>query len=557
MVKKTVEIQDITTVVSVTDPQISPNGKSVVYVHTTIDEQEDAYIANLFHIDLETRQHSQWTFGKDRISSPQWSVDGTAVAYLAEQGSRKQLFVLSVANGQINKMTNLEMGIERFQWSPCEKKIWVNGILDKEQTTKPHYQQIGFLTIESKKVEQVLVGDCHYRLEAISHDGEKIVYALAKEKQHDFVSGQPLYLYNLQTNEQTMLTENQGHFSGVTFSYDDSKLAYFGNSRQYGGATQNELFIADLQNQTNSCLTEGLDAPVGDCAISDSQNKTAAVPVWTKDDHLYFQVSTMGDVRLYFASLDGMIFPASPEMEHVLGYDVSHDGEFAILASSMMTQPGELYRLQITTGEYEALTFLNQEYVENTKLLEGQPTITLGSIEPVHSWLIEPVGIQEGEKYPLIIKVQDGTQGMFANTFYHELQLLAAQGYGVFYLNPSGSHGYSQEFAKATSEFAYKDTMTAIAEVVETIDWIDDNRLAVVGDYYGGLLTKLLFLYTKKADRSVSEKTQHLALKLENMEKDTKFVRFLETSMNDSHAYKPSHRIERLEQIMSWVKKYV
>ncbi|MGB6407463.1 MAG: prolyl oligopeptidase family serine peptidase [Planococcus donghaensis] len=554
MVKKTVEIQDITTVVSVTDPQISPNGKRAVYVHTTIDEQEDAYIANLFHINLETRQHSQWTFGKGRISSPQWSVDGTAVAYIAEEDGHKQLFVLSVADRQINKMTDLEIGIERFQWSPCGKKIWVNGILDKEQITESFYQQIGFLTIESKKIEQVLAGDCHYRLEAISHDEEKIVYALVKEQQHDFVPGQPLYLYHLQTNEHTMLTENQGHFSGVTFSHDDSKLAYFGNKRQYGEATQNELYIADLQNQTNSCLTEGLDAPIGDYALSDHQEITAGKPVWTKDDHLYFQVSTMGDVRLYFASLDGMIFPASPEMEHVLGYDVSSDGEFAILAISTMTQPGELYRLQITTGEYEALTFLNQKYVENKNLLEGQPTITIGSIEPVHSWLIEPIGIQEGEKYPLIVKVHEGTKGMFANTFYHELQILAAQGYGVLYVNPSGNHGYSQEFAKATSEFAYKDTMNAIAEVVETIDWVDENRLAVIGNQYGGLLTKLLFLYTKKADRSTSEKTEQLALKLENMEKDTKFVRFLE---NDSHMHKPSHRIERLEKIISWLKKYL
>jgi|GEM_PF-2004898 len=557
MVKKTVEIQDITTLVSVTDPQISPDGKSAVYVHTIIDEQEDAYIANFFHINLETRQHSQWTFGKGRISSPQWSVDGTAVAYLAEEGGNNQLFVLSLADGQINKMTNLESGIERFVWSPCAKKLWINGILDKEQTSNPLNQQIGFLTIESKKVELVLAGDCHYRLEAISHDGGKLVYALVKEKKHDFVPGQPLYLYHLETQEHMILTENQGHFSEVAFSHDDSKLAYLGNMRQYGDATHKELYIADLQTQTNSCLTEGLDVPVGDYAVSDSQGTTAGKAIWTKDDHLYFQVSTMGDVRLYFASLDGMIFPASPEMEHVVGYDVSREGEFAILAISTMTQPGELYRLQITTGEYEVLTSFNQDYVESTELREGKPTITMGSKESVHSWLIEPIGIQKGEKYPLIVKVHEWAHGMFANTFYHELQLLAAQGYGVLYINPSGSHGYSQEFAKIGRDVAYTDTMNAVVEVVETIEWVDENRLAVIGDNYGGLLTKLLFLYTKKAGRSTSEHTEQLDLKLESMEEDTKFVHFPKVYLNDSHGYKPSHRIDRLEQIVNWVKKYV
>lgn len=557
MVKKIVNIQDISKLVSITDLELSPDSNDIVFVSTTIDEKENVYKDILYHIDLKTREHHQWTYGKGRISSPKWSADSSAVAYLAEQNGNNQLFVLSVAEKQVIPVTHSDTSIERFEWSPCGTKIWISGILEKELTSTSLYQQIGFLNMESKKIEQVLVGDFQYRLEAISHNGKKIVYGITQEKNHEFVAGQPLYIYDIETKEQTMITENQDHFNGVAFSQDDSKIAYIGNMRQHGDATHKELYIADLQTQTNFCLTEGLDVPVGDYAVGDFQNTTSIVPVWTKDDHLYFQVSTMGDVRLYFASLDGMIFPASPEMEHVIDYDVSYDGEFAILAISNLTKPVELYRLEITTGEVEQLTTFNQTYVESTVLLEGQPTITMGAMESVHSWLVAPINIQEGEKYPLIVKVHEDMHGMFANTFSHELQLLAAQGYGVLAINPSGSHGYNQEFAKAGSEFAYKDMMTAVAEVVETIEWIDDRRLAVIGDSYAGLLTKLLFLDTKKGDRPINEQTDQFALKLESMEEDTKFVRLTEASLNHLNVHKPSYGVDRLEQKLNWLEEYV
>ena len=70
---------------------------------------------------------------------------------------------------------------------------------------------------------------------------------------------------------------------------------------------------------------------------------------------------------------------------------------------------------------------------------------------------------------------------MYANTFFHELQLLAAQGYGVLYVNPRGSHGYSQEFVDAVrGDYGggdYEDIMAGLDYVIEENDWIDTDRL--------------------------------------------------------------------------------
>ena len=544
MAKKAMEIKDLTKLVSVTDPRISPDGKRAVFVHTQIDEEENTYKAHLYHIDLETGKQIQWTHDKERLSSPRWSSDGTAVAFLSDRDDKNQLFVISTSGGEARSLTDFEKGVNGFEWAPCGTKIWFNALAkegktftDKEEKEekklpepyhvdkmkykmdgmgllpKEFHRHIGSVELESKKVEQLTEGEFDYRLEAVSHDGKKLIYGVTREENLDFVFRQPLYLYDVDSKKESVLIEEEGSFGGAAFSHDDSKVAFVGSTRQYENATHKEVYVADLNAQTCICLTEALDVPVGDYVVADHQQGAAAPDVvWTKDDHLYFQVSTMGDVRLYFASLDGMIFPASPDMEHVYGYDVSHDGEFAIAAISNPVNPGELYRLTIALGEREALTRFNQEFLEGTELAEAEPIITKGSKGwAVHGWLMKPYGYQEGQKYPLVVNIHGGPHAMYANTFVHEIQLLAARGFGVLYVNPRGSHGYSQEFVDAVrNDYGggdYEDIMNSVDQIVESNEWIDRDRLGVTGGSYGGFMTNWIVGHSKLFKAAVTQRS--------------------------------------------------
>ena len=544
MAKKAIEIKDLTKLVSVTDPRISPDGKRALFVHTQMDEEENTYRAHLHHINLETGQQSQWTYGKERVSSPRWSADGTAVAFLSDRDEKNQLFVISADGGEARSLTDFEKGVNGFVWSPCGTKIWFNALAkegktftdkeEKEEKKQPEpyhvdkmkykmdgmgllpknfHRHIGSVDIASKEVEQLTEGNFHYNLETVSHDGKKMIYGVTREENLDFVFRQSLYLYDIDTKEETIVIEEEGYFGGAAFSHDDSKIAFVGSTRQYENATHTEVFVADLKAHTRICLTESLDAPVGDYVVADHQQGASAPDVvWTKDDHLYFQVSTMGDVRLYFASLDGMIFPASPDMEHVYGYDVSRDGEFAVAAISNPINPGELYRLQIASGERQSLTSFNQAFLEQTELIEAEPIISTGSKDwEVHGWLIKPYGYQKGEKYPLVVNIHGGPHAMYANTFVHEMQLLAARGFGVLYVNPRGSHGYSQEFVDAVrSDYGggdYEDIIKSVNQIVEANDWIDAERLGVTGGSYGGFMTNWIVGHTNLFKAAVTQRS--------------------------------------------------
>ena len=100
----------------------------------------------------------------------------------------------------------------------------------------------------------------------------------------------------------------------------------------------------------------------------------------------------------------------------------------------------------------------------------------------VHGWIMKPANYVESEKYPLVVEVHGGPHTLYANTFFHEMQLLAAQGYGVLYVNPRGSHGYSQEFVDGVrgdyGGIDYEDIMSGVDYALENYyGWWETSHL--------------------------------------------------------------------------------
>jgi len=656
--KRNLEVKDLFKLKSVTNPHISPNGKEAVFVRTHIEEEDNKYVANLYHIDLETSEITQWTHGKDRVSSPTWSADGKQLAFLSNREEKNQVYILSAKGGEAKQLTSFENGVSSFLWSPCGQKVWVNAVVkegktftdieEKDENKKPEvyrvttmkyqmdgigllpqdsYQQIGVVEIETGEVTQFTEGNHQHALHAVSHDGEKLVMGVNRKENQDHEFNQPLYIVDVKTKEETVLVDEDGFYGGSTYSYDNRYIAYVGAPPTYQNTTQPELYIYDTEDGSRMCLTEGVDAPVGDHVVADhQQGDDAPAVVWTKDNHLYFQLSTMGDVRLYFASLDGGVYPASQENEHIYGYDVSKDGEFAVVAVSNAVSPGELYKQTIATGQREPLTSFNEEYLDEVALIEPESIVYKGAKDwDVHGWLMKPAGYEAGEQYPLVINIHGGPFAMYANTFTHEMQLLAAQGYGVLYLNPRGSHGYSQEFVNAVrGDYGgadYEDIMAGLDYAIAENDWIDADRLGVIGGSYGGFMTNWIVGHTNRfkaavTQRSISnwisffgvsdvgyyfndwqhgadmndvdklwaisplkyakdietplliihseddyrcpiEQAEQLYITLKSMNKETEFVRIPDSDHNLTRSGLPNLRIASLNEITNWLAKYL
>ncbi len=522
---------------SITNPILAPNEKSALFIRTQINEKENNYNAHLFHVDLESGDVTQWTYGNERVSSAAWSPDGKQVAFLVKRGDKQQLYILNSRGGEAQEITTLPNGVNSFLWSPCGDKVWITtsvkkglAITDEEEKEdkkfpkayvvdkmkykadsigllpQQRYAQIAIIDLTSKEVTAFTDEPYSHSLQGISHDGKTLVMAVNRIDNTDDVFRVPLYLVDVDTKAETLLIDEDGYYGDAAFSFDDRYIAFGGSDQTFKNATHGHVYIYDTQTKATQKLTEMFDVPVGDYTVGDTQQAASAPTVmWTENNDLYFQVSTEGDVRLYYATLEGALYPASPENEHVYGYAIFKNGNRALMTVSNPTFPGELFDFDITTGERKQLTNFNAAFLENTTLSTPEAIVyTAQDGLTVHGWLMKPANYVAGEKYPLIVEVHGGPHTLYANTFFHEMQLLAAQGYGVLYVNPRGSHGYSQSFVDAVrGDYGggdYQDIMDGVDYVLANYDWIDESRLGLTGGSYGGFMTNWAVGHTNRLD---------------------------------------------------------
>ncbi len=105
------------------DPQISPDGKRVVYVRQFSDVMTDKRASNVWIINCGGGDDRALTTGTFNDSSPRWSPDGTRIAYLSDRDGKPQIYVRWMDTGQTAKLTNLENPPSGLAWSPDGKLI--------------------------------------------------------------------------------------------------------------------------------------------------------------------------------------------------------------------------------------------------------------------------------------------------------------------------------------------------------------------------------------------------------------------------------------------------
>src|SRR5690606_4289867 len=117
----------------------------------------------------------------------------------------------------------------------------------------------------------------------------------------------------------------------------------------------------------------------------------------------------------------------------------------------------------------------------------------------VHVWYIKPVDAKPGRKCPAILEIHGGPHAMYGIGFFHEFQVLAANGYAVFFSNPRGSKGYGRDHCAAirgcwgTADWV---DVQAVTKFMQSQPFVDNKRMGVMGGSYGGYMTNWVVGHT-------------------------------------------------------------
>jgi dipeptidyl aminopeptidase/acylaminoacyl peptidase len=129
----------------------------------------------------------------------------------------------------------------------------------------------------------------------------------------------------------------------------------------------------------------------------------------------------------------------------------------------------------------------------------------------IQAWLLPPFGLDEssGARYPLIVQIHGGPHAMYSHAMFHEMQAMAAKGYGVVFCNPRGSAGYGQDFTMCTrgiwGEADMPDVMAALGAAL-ALPWVDGERVGITGGSYGGYLTNWIIGHTDRFKAAVTQR---------------------------------------------------
>ncbi|GAB3798698.1 S9 family peptidase [Virgibacillus kimchii] len=548
--KRALTAEDLTNIEVFSDPQYAPDGNSYTYVSTTINKDKE-YESHLFYQNLEESHAKQWTFGNHKNSQLRISPDGKKGLFVSSRSGTPQLWMLSMDGGEARQLTTFKNGVSTPAWSRNGKSIIFSAPLDsdddvknqkeltkeekqKEQESKKKkplvvnrlkYKsdakgfhdskrtQLILFDVDSETFTQLTDHDADHLYQDISPNGQLVLFSANLSENADYELKNDLFTVNVKTKEITQLTSGNGSYHSASFSPGGDKIACLGHEFEHKGATLNKLYLFDMATKKRTDLGTDWDMQLGDVMIGDTRlGQSETGPVWSSDEQrLFFIATDFGATGLYQVQLDGKLDVIYNNDNHVFGFSYHAESETFILGISTPTDPCNFYQLN-SSGELRQLTDSNKNLMNEVALSEPETiSITAEDGWKIQGWLLRPYGFTEGKKYPFVLEIHGGPHAMYGQTYFHELQLLAAKGYVVLYTNPRGSHGYGQEFVDACrTDYGggdYTDLMSAVDYVLENYSFIDENRLGVTGGSYGGFMTNWIVSHTNRFKAAVTQRS--------------------------------------------------
>lgn len=499
---------------TVSNPQLSPDGKQVLYTRTWTDAVNDKRPNDLWIVNTDGTRNRYFLEG----SNGRWSPDGTRIAFLKEgKPNGMQVFVKYLdTEGEPTQVTRLEKAPSNITWSPDgkhlaftmfvdDKKSWNVKLPKKPEgakwTTEPRfvdklqyrrdrqgfveqgYTHLFTVSAEGGTERQLTSGNWDYDgFFSWTQDGKKIIFSSLRIPEAEYANRESnLYAVELANGNITQLTERKGSDSYPVVSPDNKMVAFIGGEWTENFYLKSQVYVMNLDGSGVRAVSNDLDRIPSDLH-------------WAADNTgIYFTAEDQGTTNLFFTAAKGGTKAITKGAQTLSVDDISKNG-MAVGVRSTQLAPPDVVRFSLTNpADMRQLTSVNEDLLTNVKLGEAEEIwYTSADGMKVQGWIVRPPDFDPKKKYPLILQIHGGPHAMYNVAFNFNRQLHASEGYVVLYTNPRGSTGYGYDFANAIQNAYpskdYDDLMNGVDAVIAK-GYIDEKRLYVYGGSGGGVLT--------------------------------------------------------------------
>jgi len=501
--------------------QVSPDGKELLYSVQYCSVARNKSNRDLYVVPLTGGPSEQLTKTVTSELEATWSADGKEIFFLSsDKSGLMQLWKMRRDGKKRRQLTEDTTGIDAFSLSPDQTKVLLVKQVQYGKRVKDLYQD---LPLSSGKV----IDDLMYKhwdewVETVPHpfvadltkkglknetdllegqpfespmkpwggieqlawspDGKSIAYTCRKKTGLEYAisTNSDIYLYSLETKDTKNLTEGMlGYDTNPVFSPDGRYIAFQSMARDGYEADLDRLFIHDLKNQSNRCLSDSLDGDVSSVC-------------WTKDGKtLYFLSALQAVTQIFSVNLETNSVNQLTDGMFDFG-SISLAGNQLVGVRHSLSRPDDLYRINPVNGEMVALTNENKEIYDQLKIGRVEKRmIETTDHQQMLTWVVYPPDFDSTRVYPTILYCSGGPQGTVGQfwSFRWNLQLMASNGYIIVVPNRRGVSGLGQVWKEQISKDYggqnMKDYLSAIDALAKE-PYVDKNHLGCIGASYGG-----------------------------------------------------------------------
>jgi dipeptidyl aminopeptidase/acylaminoacyl peptidase len=522
--KRAITFDDLIGFGRVSDPQVSPDGKTVAFVVTTYDKAENTGNSNIFLVQIDGSDVRQLTNAKKTNNTPRWMPDGKSVAFVSTRDGQSEIWVISVTGGEATKVTSISTEVSGLVVSPDGKYFAFSSDVypdlpdDKanrernEQREKSKVKAKFFTTLPYRvwdkwkddkrshvfvvptsggEAKDITPGDCDSppidiggNVDfAFSPDSKEVCFVRNTDPMVATSTNNDLFVVPVAGGKARRITENKANDNQPLYSPSGKYIEYRAMLRPGFEADRYRLMLYERTSGKLINLTEDFD-------------RSPDEVVWSPDEKsLYFDADDRGHHSVYRVDVSTKKVGQLSDKMYVSDLGITSDGKTLVFADQSIDHPAEIYRMDIDGKNLKQLSHVDDEKIAQ---LEMNPIdefwFTGGDGTKIHGLMVKPPFFDPKKKYPMVYLIHGGPQGQWADAISYRwcAQMFAAPGYVVVMVNPHGSTGYGQKFTDEISGDwggkVFDDLMRGVDTVVARDSFIDRDRLAAAGASYGGYM---------------------------------------------------------------------
>ena len=528
---RNLELADYLNWEQVADPQLSPDGRRIIYTRQRVNKVADRMDSEVWQMTASGERGRFLLKG----GFARWSPSGDRIAFIGAGDGRPQIFVRWMDDeGAVTQITHDVMQPNQIAWSPDGKWIAFRAQVpmtpgftialpprppgatwtaDPPVFERVHYRvdRVGLKTgfdhlfvvpASGGTPRQLTEGnwDVGRRFSGLdveplgafswSQDSKSLVFSGEMDPENEtngWSSG--IHRVDVATKEVTTLNGDPGSWGAPVVSPDGRSIAFIGSHPTDKTWPISELRVMDADGGNIRVLLDELTVPFLSVAWADNNRG------------LYLSRGLAGESNVHYVSLDGQQRQVTEGAQRLGLSSINGNTALAVYAAAHTTP--NVASINLRSGAVSQLTDVNEDILSE---------VTLGDVEEiwydstdntrVQGWIIKPPGFDSTKEYPLILEIHGGPNAMYDVGFDFRFQEFVSHDYVVLYTNPRGSTGYGVEFTHAIDnaypgQADFDDLMAGVDAVLER-GYVDKDRLFVTGCSGGGALTAWVVGHTDR-----------------------------------------------------------